>query len=111
MTTNTENRISFEVATTGTDSASESHNDHVVPMWKQRTRIFTHNKLAIASVAFLILLTLACYLGPLIHPTNQTNQALTFGYRWNSPPSIHHLLGIDSSGFDELGRILYGGEY
>lgn len=111
MTTNIENRISSELAATATASASGNRGDHVIPMWKQRFRIFTHNKLAIASVVFLFLLTLACYLGPLIHPTNQTNQALTFGYKWNAPPSLHHPLGTDSSGFDELGRIFYGGEY
>ena len=83
----------------------------IVPMWKQRLRIFSHNKLAIASVAYLVLITLASFLVPWLHPTNQTNQALTFGSHWNAPPSIHHLLGTDSSGFDVLGRIFYGGEY
>jgi peptide/nickel transport system permease protein len=52
-----------------------------------------------------------CYLGPLFYHTNQTNQALALNVTWNSPPSLHHWLGIDSSGFDELGRIMYGGEY
>jgi peptide/nickel transport system permease protein len=48
---------------------------------------------------------------PHIDPGNQTNQALTFGFRWNAPPSLHHWLGTDSTGFDELGRIWYGGQY
>jgi peptide/nickel transport system permease protein len=85
--------------------------DEIVPMWKQRTRIFLHNKLAIASVAFLGTTILACFLVPILHPTNQTNQALTFNTVWNAAPSFHHWLGTDSSGFDELGRIFYGGEY
>lgn len=85
--------------------------DTVVPMWKQRVRIFAHNKLAIASVLYLVLITAACFLMPLLHPTNQTNQAATFGTQWNARPSSHHWLGTDSSGFDELGRIFYGGEY
>jgi peptide/nickel transport system permease protein len=88
-----------------------STGDEIVPMWKQRTRIFLHNKLAIASVIFLGTTILACFLVPVFHPTNQTNQALTFNTIWNSPPSIHHWLGTDSGGFDELGRIFYGGEY
>ncbi len=83
----------------------------VVPLWRQRLRIFMSNKLAIASVLYLVLITLACFLGPIIHPTNQTNQALTFGTRWNAPPSMAHPLGTDANGFDELGRIFYGGEY
>jgi peptide/nickel transport system permease protein len=92
------------------DSAANLTGE-IVPMWKQRVRIFTHNKLAIASVLYLILMAGASFLVPWLHPTNQTNQALTFGQPWNQPPSIHHLLGTDSSGYDELGRIFYGGEY
>src|ERR1019366_10428210 len=30
---------------------------------------------------------------------------------WNARPSFAHPLGTDSSGYDELGRIFYGGEY
>lgn len=90
---------------------SRDDNDVIVPMWKQRLKIFTHNKLAVASVIYLVLITGASFLVPWLHPTNQTNQALTFGTTWNAPPSPAHPLGTDSSGFDELGRIFYGGEY
>jgi peptide/nickel transport system permease protein len=86
-------------------------DDQIVPMWKQRTRIFLHNRLAIASVVFLVIIAALCFLVPVLHPTNQTNQAATFGLPWNAPPSWHHWLGTDSNGFDELGRIFYGGEY
>jgi peptide/nickel transport system permease protein len=85
--------------------------DHIVPMWRQRLQIFMHNKLAIASVGYLILILLFCYLGPVLYHTNQTNQALTLNLPWNELPSAHHWLGTDSNGFDELGRIMYGGEY
>jgi peptide/nickel transport system permease protein len=90
---------------------SRGGNDIIVPMWKQRLRIFAHNKLAVASVIYLVLITAASFLVPWLHPTNQTNQALTFGSPWNQPPSLAHPLGTDSSGFDELGRIFFGGEY
>ena len=86
-------------------------SEKLVPMWRQRLRIFMHNKLAVASVIFLVAVALACYLVPVLHPTNQTNQAETFGQPWNQPPSWAHPLGTDSSGFDVLGRIFYGGEY
>ncbi len=85
--------------------------DEIIPMWRQRLRIFFHNRLAVASVVYLVIMTLLCFLVPFFHPTNQTNQAATFGSPWNQPPSSHHWLGTDSSGFDELGRIFYGGEY
>jgi peptide/nickel transport system permease protein len=87
------------------------HLDEPVPMWKQRLRIFLGNKLAIVSVSYLAFIVLACFIGPLIHHTNQTNQAANFGLQWNAPPSWHHPLGTDLNGFDELGRIFYGGEY
>ena len=81
------------------------------PMWKQRLKIFSSNKLAVASVAFLVITIVLCYLVPWIHPTNQTNQALTFNTKWNAAPSAAHWLGTDANGFDVLGRIFYGGEY
>ena len=69
--------------------------------------------MAIASVIFLgTTIAGPCFLVPIIHPTNQTNQAAHVrppsGTR---APSLHHWLGTDSNGFDELGRIFYGGEY
>ena len=86
-------------------------SEAIVPMWRQRLRIFTHNKLAIASVVYLVLILLFCYVGPIFYHTNQTNQATALSAVWNAHPSASHLLGTDSSGFDELGRIMYGGEY
>ncbi len=96
---------------TVTEAAPTSAADVIVPLWRQRLRIFFHNKLAIASVVYLVLVAAFCYLLPIFHPTNQTNQAATFNVAWNAPPSAAHWLGTDSSGFDELGRIAYGGEY
>ncbi len=83
----------------------------VIPMWRQRVRIFMHNKLAIASVVYLVLVTLFCFLWPHLHPTNQTNQNLALTQPFNAPPSATHPLGTDSNGFDVLGRIAFGGEY
>ncbi|MHB8380541.1 MAG: ABC transporter permease [Acidimicrobiales bacterium] len=89
----------------------QQHDDHLTPVWRQRVTIFAHNKLAVVSLGYLVLITLACYIVPHVVPGNQTNQALTFGTTWNASPSAHHWLGTESSGFDELGRIFYGGEY
>jgi len=38
------------------------------PVWRQRLRIFTHNKLAVISVVYLVIITAACYLIPHIDP-------------------------------------------
>jgi ABC-type dipeptide/oligopeptide/nickel transport system permease subunit len=99
------------VSTATETLAAVSPSDEVIPMWRQRLRIFLQNRLAIASGTYIIILFLVCFIVPHVHPTNQTNQALTFNVTWNQAPSWHHWLGTDSQGFDELGRIFYGGEY
>ncbi len=94
-----------------TDVADLESGDVIIPLWRQRLQIFFHNKLAIVSVMFLLAIVGFCYVGPLLYHTNQTDQASALNAVWNGPPSMHHWLGTDSSGFDELGRIMYGGEY
>ena len=86
-------------------------DDAPVPMWRQRLRIFAGNKLALVSCVYIVLLAIACFLVPHLHPTNQTNQAIAFNTPQNEPPSAQHWLGTDSNGFDELGRIFFAGEY
>ncbi len=81
------------------------------PMWRQRTRIFFSNRLALASVIFLVIVAGACYLVPLFHPTNQTDASATLLVPQNANPSAAYWLGTTSTGYDELGRIFYGGEY
>lgn len=83
----------------------------VVPLWRQRLRIFLQNKLALASVAYLVLIVLFCYVGPIVWHSNQTNQAAALFNPTNAPPSTQHILGTDGSGFDVFGRIMFGGEY
>jgi peptide/nickel transport system permease protein len=97
--------------TTATLTASSSEVELPVPMWRQRLKIFTQNKLAIVSVLYLVVITLFCFLWPHLHPTNQTNQNLAINNPINASPSSHFWLGTDGSGFDILGRIAYGGEY
>jgi len=57
--------------------------------------------------AILIFFVLFCFVGPLIYHTNQLATNLSEA---NQPPSAQHLLGTDSAGFDELGRIMKGGQ-
>lgn len=93
------------------DTITAHLEDPPVPMWRQRAKIFMANKLAIASCVYVIILTLVCFLMPHLHPTNQTNQATAFGTAQNAAPSSGHWLGTDTSGYDVLGRIFFGGEY
>jgi peptide/nickel transport system permease protein len=94
------------------DSVAQfSDQDVPVPLWRQRLKVFRANKLAIASCIYILVLAILCFVVPHLHPTNQTNQAIAFNTPEDQPPSSAHWLGTDSNGFDELGRIFFGGEY
>jgi peptide/nickel transport system permease protein len=102
---------SWESNTFTTNVADFAGDREIVPLWRQRARIFLHNRLAIVSVLFILITLGFCFLGPILYHTNQTNQSLALNNAFNSPPSSRHWLGTDSSGYDVLGRIMYGGEY
>jgi peptide/nickel transport system permease protein len=61
---------------------------------------------AVAGLVLILLLLVFCFIGPLLHPTDQlhTNLAIT-----NLAPNGAHLLGTDGSGYDLLGRLMVGG--
>lgn len=78
---------------------------------RQLLRVFVENKLAVIGAAVIVLMVLFCFLGPVFYSTNQTSaqDALLYSTQ-NSPPSSANPLGTDQSGFDMLGRIMYGGQ-
>ncbi|GIN86624.1 oligopeptide transport system permease protein AppC [Heyndrickxia sporothermodurans] len=67
---------------------------------------FMKNKLAVASVIILLLIMLAVLFAPLFTDQVPTKSNLLL---IEQPPSAEHLLGTDSSGRDNLSRLLYGG--
>lgn len=69
--------------------------------------VFRQNRLALAGLVIVLGFVLFCFVGPAFYHTNQvaTNVALA-----NQPPSLKHLLGTDSVGYDELGRLMAGGQ-
>ena len=75
--------------------------------WRLALREFMSNRLAVIGFAILIFFVLFCFVGPLIYHTNQLATNLSEA---NQPPSAAHPLGTDSAGFDELGRIMKGGQ-
>jgi ABC-type dipeptide/oligopeptide/nickel transport system permease subunit len=75
--------------------------------WRLALREFSSNRLAVIGFGMLIFFVLFCFIGPYIYRTNQLDTNLTIAYQ---PPSGAHLLGTDTSGFDELGRIMKGGQ-
>ncbi len=81
-------------------------------LWIQVARVFAENRLAVAGLVIIVFAILFCWIGPIIYPTNQTDAqaALLNAPGPNAPPSAQHLLGTDATGFDMLGRIMYGGQ-
>ena len=69
-------------------------------------REFARHRLGVIGFAAIVLLVLFCFLGPIVHPTDQihANIAIT-----NVGPSSAHPLGTDANGYDVLGRLMVGG--
>src|SRR5580658_2118651 len=75
--------------------------------WRLALREFSNNKLAVVGLGILVFFVLYSFIGPLIYHTDQldTNPIIA-----NQAPSGAHLFGTDTDGFDELGRIMKGGQ-
>ena len=75
--------------------------------WRLAVREFASNRLAVLGLGIIVFFILFSFLGPLIDPTNQTvfNPLTT-----DLTPGGAHPLGTDEHGFDELGRIMAGGQ-
>ncbi len=86
----------------GTDSAGGS----VAGRPKSITRTVLTSKRGVLSLAFLVLIFLACVLAGLITSGGPDAQSFLVV---NKGPSLNHLLGTDELGRDLLTRILYGG--
>jgi peptide/nickel transport system permease protein len=79
-------------------------------MFVQIARVFIENKLAVAGLIVIVAMALACFVGPYFYHTDQTNQQAVIGTIQNGPPASGHPLGTDGTGFDMLGRLMYGGQ-
>ena len=79
-------------------------------IWRQIARVFWEHKLAVVSLVFLIFIILFCWVGPLVYHTQQANQQAVLLNPENAPPGTGHPLGTTETGFDVLGRIMYGGQ-
>ncbi|AJT62828.1 ABC transporter permease [Streptomyces chattanoogensis] len=67
---------------------------------------FAGNKLALTGALVLLALLAFCFLGPLIHPTDQIHTDLS---QANLAPGAGHPLGTTDLGYDMLGRLMHGG--
>jgi peptide/nickel transport system permease protein len=75
--------------------------------WKLALREFADNKLAVVGICVILFFVVFCFLGPVFY---HTNQALVNPLVTDLSPSPGHVLGTDGQGFDELGRIMLGGQ-
>ena len=79
--------------------------------WQDALRHIFHDRLTLIAVIGLIVLTLACIIGPVIVENvlhidvNRTNIAQRY-----QAPGAAHLLGTDNLGRDQFLRLLYGGQ-
>ena len=74
--------------------------------WQQALARLRHNPAAMLALLFLLLMVLACILGPWLLPWDlETTDALLS----NRPPSTSHWLGTDFLGRAILTRLLYAG--
>jgi ABC-type dipeptide/oligopeptide/nickel transport system permease subunit len=75
--------------------------------WRQDLAVFASNRFALIALVFLVALVLFCFVGPIIYRTNQTSATLLNS---NLGPSGQFPLGTDPDGFNELGRLMIGGQ-
>jgi peptide/nickel transport system permease protein len=82
-------------------------------------RVFVENKLAVAGLLVIIFMVLFCFVGPFLYHTDQTNQQAVLATNpENQAPCLSGCgmahtgfpLGTDGTGFDILGRLMYGGQ-
>jgi peptide/nickel transport system permease protein len=79
-------------------------------MGRQILRVFIENKLAVVGLFVIVFFILFCFVGPLLYHTNQTNAELALNANQNASPGSGDPLGTDTTGFDMLGRLMFGGQ-
>jgi peptide/nickel transport system permease protein len=81
--------------------------------WRQALQAIMDSKLALAGIGAIIFMILFCYVGPIFYHPNETNAQLALQSNptgFAVAPTSAHLLGVDPNGFDELGRLMVGGQ-
>ncbi|MEJ8304740.1 oligopeptide ABC transporter permease [Saccharibacillus sacchari] len=75
-------------------------------IWRQSLRLLLKNKLALTGLFIVIVMFLACFIGPMFSPyaDNRTNMTIM-----NKAPNLKHWLGTDKLGRDVLTRVLLAG--
>ncbi len=69
-------------------------------------KYFIRHKLAVTGMVIVLLLIVACVIGPQVSPYDVEKSSLRIRYQ---PPSLEHPFGTDDLGRDMLTRLLFGG--
>jgi peptide/nickel transport system permease protein len=75
--------------------------------FKITLKAFAENKLALVGIGIVVFFLLFSFVGPSLYHSNQVSGNLLLN---ELPPGKGHPLGTDTNGFDELGRIMKGGQ-
>lgn len=75
--------------------------------FRRGLEVFWENRLAVIGIGTVLVFVLFCFVGPLLYHTDQVTSNLAIS---NEPPSGAHPLGTDANGYDQLGRLMYGGQ-
>jgi peptide/nickel transport system permease protein len=75
--------------------------------WRLAASSFVENKLAVVGAGIIVFFVLFCFLGPFVYHSNQVETNVIAAFE---SPGKGHPLGTDTNGFDELGRIMKGGQ-
>jgi peptide/nickel transport system permease protein len=75
--------------------------------WRLAVREFATNRLAVVALALLIAIILFCFVGPSVYHSDQVSSNILNA---NLSPGGGYPLGTDENGFNELGRIMVGGQ-
>jgi oligopeptide transport system permease protein len=87
-------------------ASSPANIEHGSSPWHDAWLRLRRNRLAVTGGVMLIVLSLACIIGPWLSPYDYAEQDLDNTF---APPGAAHWLGTDQLGRDLLVRILYGG--
>ena len=97
-------------AADGTVAPEGGESSSVGGMGRQILRVFLENRLAVVGLFVIVFFILFCFVGPAVYHTNQSNSETALSATQNGAPSSGHLLGTDATGFDMVGRLMFGGQ-
>ncbi|MFY9808547.1 MAG: ABC transporter permease [Pseudonocardiaceae bacterium] len=89
------------------DDAAVPDSPKTRSMFARRLTAFVENKLAVVGLGILVAFIVFCYIGPLVYHTDQVHIDLS---QATLPPSGAHPLGTNEVGYDQLGRLMAGGQ-